>query len=301
VIPKRYVHRLLPRLRLTVELSLVAFFVGYAMMHASETQEVLQRFSSTTLAFTALLYTVGHFLAAASTKRLLGAAGFPLRYRDVLSIHLRRLPAKYVPGGIWHTVGRGADIVALGMTRGAVAEVLLVEQALAFWWSGFLGLLLGCFAFSEFRTAVFVILAAWGLLRVLGLNFLRRRARDLARASESIYIDLIYLSGWMVLASAFSVYASNAGPPCTDSSLRIAASYLVSWMIGAAAFFSPQGLGVFEFSAAKLMCPPDASGSGLVWYIGSYRLLVLFADLAAWGTWRLSHFLSDAYTMSGKE
>src|SRR5262245_34592614 len=33
----------------------------------------------------------------------------PIDYRTAFSVHALRLPAKYLPGGIWHMVGRVVD------------------------------------------------------------------------------------------------------------------------------------------------------------------------------------------------
>jgi len=60
-----------------------------------------------------------------------------LRYLDiyidkkiVAEAHLKRLPAKYIPGGIWHTVGRGVDFRRNGVSMKDVSKVITVEQIL---------------------------------------------------------------------------------------------------------------------------------------------------------------------------
>ena len=271
--------------KLAFECLLIVVFVFYGIRYWSEIRDIVQRISPSALCLCVGIYSLSHFLAAMATKALFAAKGYPMFFATFLRIHLQRLPAKYLPGGIWHTVGRGADLVQLGITTRTVTQVLLLEQILAIWWAGFIGfILIGCTFDGATRMAAFALAAALlagaGLLMWLLVRF-KPNAADLAHVAFMPKVCIAYVIGWCCLAIAFTCYAwvgeLTQAPP-----LRIAASYLVSWMVGALAFFAPQGMGVFELAMQYAVFPSQPSSAGSLWLIGSYRLVVLSADLIAW-------------------
>ncbi len=270
--------------KLIFECFLIVVFVSYGIRHWSEIRTIAEHISPSTLCLCISIYTLSHVLAAAATKALFAANGYPMRHATFLRIHLQRLPAKYLPGGIWQTVGRGADLVQLGIPTRTVAQMLFLEQILAIWWAGFIGfILVGCTFDGTTRVAAFAL--AFVLLTSAGLLlFIAKRKPDvagLAHAARTPKACAAYVVGWCCLACAFTCYAGLGG--LTQAApLRIGASYLVSWMLGALAFFAPQGIGVFELAMQHAVFPPQPGNTGSLWLIGSYRLVVLSADLLAW-------------------
>ena len=61
------------------------------------------------LAASLSIWLILHLVSPVFTLLTLNGLGQALRYRDVLCIHVVRLPAKYLPGGIWHSVARATD------------------------------------------------------------------------------------------------------------------------------------------------------------------------------------------------
>lgn len=280
----------LERWRLLLELVLVAFFIGYGLVHRQDLGDILGRLALPGLLGCMLLYGVAMLLAPLGTRLLLGTLGHALPYRRLLGIHLLCLPAKYLPGGIWHTVGRGAELVRDGIPARRIGELLLAEQLLALWWSGALGLLLALFAFDGESRRLFLLLELlWLLVPGLLLVWLCRRTAyaHLVRGALLPQIWLVFSVGWCCLAAAFVLYLVMGGV-VQDNVLQVAAGYLLSWMLGALVIFAPQGMGVFELAMTRVLSDVQAPVGGLLWYLGSYRLVVLLADLVAWGIWKLS-------------
>jgi hypothetical protein len=112
------------------------------------------------------------------------------------------------------------------------------------------------------------------------LTALKPTSATLLKAARTPAACVGYVTGWCCLASAFTIYILASGL-VQISPIRVAASYLVSWMLGAIAFFSPQGMGVFEIAIQHTAFQPRDNAAAL-WFIGSYRLVVLSADLLAW-------------------
>src|SRR6185503_4564017 len=92
-----------------------------------------------------------HFLSPLVAVIILGQSR-RLHYRDAFVIHASRLPSKYLPGGIWHTVARVADFRGIGYSPSLLAEFVLFENAVAAAIALFLGgLLSALFGVLQFR------------------------------------------------------------------------------------------------------------------------------------------------------
>ncbi|KRG54786.1 hypothetical protein ABB22_15625 [Stenotrophomonas nitritireducens] len=283
--PNYSLKSLLSVLQLLLELALVVFFIVYGLLHWSSISTAFVQLSPLWLLTCGLLYSAMHFFAVLATASLLRSLGCPRPYGMLFVIHIRRLPAKYLPGGIWHAVGRGADLVKDGIPIRRIGQLVGIEQLLAIWWSGFLGFVFAGLAFNgRIGRVASMIAMCWLIISLLALVWVRVRPgwRYLVEAVSAPEIVLAYVAGWICLAAGFTLYIWH-GVDMLSSPLQVAASYLVSWMIGAIAFFAPQGIGVFEISMARALGQSGSLQADIIWFIGSYRLLVLTADLAIWG------------------
>jgi hypothetical protein len=277
--------------KIALEVALLAFFCFYTALHTAQLREVLAKLSTLGLAVCILVYSAAHFLAVLATHFLLKGQKIERPYLQLLGFYFRRLPAKYLPGGIWHNVGRGGDLISTGVPAPTVGKLVALEQMLAVWWSGFLGLcLLAASVNGQLRWIAAAVALGWFALTHLGILMLSRRSTiaPLVTSARSVHVSFVYIAGWSLLATAFCTYLYMVGLANVPV-LRTAASYLISWMIGALAIFSPQGMGIFELSMTKTLGTTGLSQPELVWLIGSYRIIVLIADLGAWCTWTLLH------------
>jgi hypothetical protein len=225
-----------------------------------------------------------HLLSPLLATMLLRDLGADVTYRMALDIHVRRLPTRYVPGGIWHTVSRVIDLNGHGVDRPRLATLLIVENTFPFALAAVLG---GTtWLTSGGRVAIGVaalvagllvlILAPYALLsKYLGTRVATPSLGVLAR------VALLQAVFWCVASSVFWLYWTALPNPGSQSALLVGSAYLVSWAVGFVAVFAPQGLGVFEASIAGLL------GSALP-FVGvavlaaGFRLVVLCADAIAW-------------------
>ena len=93
---------------------------------------------------------------------------------------------------------------------------------------------------------------------------------------------------WLVATAAFVCYL-NAFPLPGDKvvdTLTMAGVYLFSWGVGFLAVFAPQGIGVFEAVASDLFASPIGF-MGFAALIAGFRVVVMVADFATWGIYRL--------------
>jgi len=234
-----------------------------------------------------LAWALSHLIAPVLAWIVLKADGVRIGYAHALRIHVSRLPARYLPGGIWHTVSRVADYSALGATRSQLTRLVLLENSLPVALAAVLGgggmLMLGL------ATPIAGAALSLGVLLLLALPLLLRHRLLSAgvRFPGTAYAHAIVamLGFWSVAAFAFCAYWSAFPQPEQAPSLAaVASAYLLSWAAGFAMVFAPQGLGVFEGSIAALLQGATPFVDVVVLAAG-FRAAVLGADLLAYAVY----------------
>jgi len=233
-----------------------------------------------------ILWTSLHLLAPLSPKIIFSGFNIPISYQKLLAIHISRLPARYLPGGIWHTVGRMADYHSYGVSRKQLTILMLIETFFPCLITLSLGG--GYLYFVGNNDHLFVaegVFAGVSLISLLVIPVLVKLQRStwLYIKFANFYILLISLSVifWVVAAVSFLFYYSSVLSVASSAELvKIAASYIFSWGIGYISIFAPQGIGVLEVVAGKLMELPMDFGSGIA-FLAGFRLIALAADVLA--------------------
>ncbi|MDP2785727.1 MAG: hypothetical protein Q8O38_14210 [Sulfurimicrobium sp.] len=225
-----------------------------------------------------------HLISPVFVVTTLNGCGARIRYRDALRVHVLNLPARYLPGGIWHSVGRAIDFYGQGVARNQLATFFLLENALA----AAITLMLGgaCVwyfrATDEWSKIAFLGALAAALVLVLVPTLFRHSA--LARFSimsyaKSVSVMLIF---WFVAAATFILFTHSFPTAIYSASFfEVGGAYLFSWGIGYISFFAPQGLGVFEAVAGGVLRSVLSFGE-IVSIVAGFRIIVLFADVIAW-------------------
>lgn len=233
-----------------------------------------------------LLWMAGNLLAPLVSVHIFKSCGMKMDYLTAFHIHCGRLPAKYLPGGIWHSVGRANDYFGLGHDSRKVGSYFILENFLLVTIT--LGMSAGVVAPLVALPALQLLLGWLPWIMVLALLFFPLAARMMKKISQEFAVKA-YLTSvmllfvyWCMLGLIFACYISAfAGLQLTDSPIETAGIYVFSWSLGYMALFAPQGIGVAEFISGTLL-GGDSAGELIAFLIG-FRLLVLVADLASWG------------------
>lgn len=231
------------------------------------------------------LWATLHLLTPALSRIMLLECGAEVGYRTLLEIHVGRLPARYLPGGIWHTVSRVIDLRARGVSRSQLSIMVLLENsvplAVALALGGF------CLCLTESAGWPSLVAASGGLL-LLACPWLLLRFRMIAQGGSfraRSYLRLIALTAlfWLGAATAFYCFWS-AFPQARGgaSALQIYGTYLLSWSAGFVSVFAPQGIGVFE-SVAALFLRGSLAFAGAAVLVAGFRMAILAADMLAFG------------------
>ena len=231
-----------------------------------------------------MLWAATHFVSPGFTVLVLGRDR-PIGYRSALVVHASRLPAKYIPGGIWHMVSRVADFRELGHQRPALVDFVLLENLVAAVFALGSGAgLLWFFGNTQWGDGLAVI----SILGLAGLAFLPWGLRLITRSLRTFpmgrYARLLILTAlfWTLASSAFVAFLGGFESQLSDASRpAIYGTYLFSWGAGFVAFFAPQGIGVFEVVSGKLLEGQLELGRAVA-LMATFRIIVLAGDLLAW-------------------
>lgn len=238
---------------------------------------------------------------AASWTLLLRSTGGPARAVPLgsgVQVWTDTMLSRYVPGNIWHIVGRLAFAERLGVSRGQVAASATVEQlltllgalavfglSLPFWRSGA----------GDRAWLLLIIPAGLALIhpQALGraVGLLARALRRPELAWPYAYGEMLLIVGAYTLANLASGLALLAVVAATEPVTPGAAAFVVgasaaAWAVGYLSFLTPSGLGVREAALTAMLAQvfplPAAAAASLV-----YRLALTLGEIVAAGAARL--------------
>ena len=273
-----------------IYLPAVIFFIAYlSWNNRTIILDIFRHIDFTYLSICVLIWFFLHCLSPLFTTISFRQLGISLSYKDAYFIHITYLPAKYLPGGIWHTVARGQMYCNHDIPKEKVFAYLLHENLLIAAVTLTLGgFIVGLFSenisvrYLAFCLSVFsfAILIAWPVIRK---RFLRKQFEDVG-IHHYVNCILVISLYWIIASVSFVIFLDIF--PSIDSlchSIFTAGTYIFSWGVGFIAVFAPQGFGISESVAAGLLCITVAPAA-LIVFLSSFRIIVLFADLLAWAT-----------------
>ena len=225
-----------------------------------------------------------HLFSPLSSRQILQMLGINVAYRVLLRIHICRLPARYLPGGVWHTVGRAVDLHEHGVPRAAIAWMVALENGLAIGMAFVLGGGMLLFSGAHNLPLGWIVVLATALALVMLVSLPLFFSRLLPNSAPNMSIGkwaiccVWFAIIWIFHAAAFVAYSiALVGGNSVFHALHSGGVYLFSWAIGLVAFFAPQGIGVFEVTAAAFSGKPLLPAA--IAMAAGFRLCMLTVDL----------------------
>ncbi len=207
-----------------------------------------------------------------------------LSFENAFYIHINRLPARYIPGGIWHSVARFVDFSALGLDKRQLTSIFLFENILSFSLAIFLGASMLLFYQSD-RISYLILVSSIFASTVIIMIALFLVNKFILKSSNTVqvanYIAAIILLTiyWLLAASVFVLYLyAFFSYESLEQFLHFSGTYLYSWGIGYLAFFAPQGIGIFELVASYFI-HDQLSIINTAVVIAGFRIIILFSDI----------------------
>ena len=267
----------------------IGVFITFAWSSRDTLWTILNNAALPLLILSIVLWILLHFFTPLLATILFRGLAEQINYSDAFRIHAGRLPAKYLPGGIWHSVARVEGYHSSGVALKSVMLYLLIENLLSAGVTLSLGGVIvhhyyqGATIFSA--AIVSIILVALGIVIVTPLvickRFLPEGKCSLLIPNYILGIS-IALTFWVGASWSFLCFI-QAMPDSSivASDLQVMGVYLFSWGIGFITLFAPQGIGVSEYISSLLLQHGVEAGAMIVLLAG-FRVVVLCADLITW-------------------
>ena len=237
-------------------LLLVLVAAGYYFYsHQEEVINLIKQIDSWRIFLSLILLLIGKSFLVILVKFSVNSEGWDPSYFEMLGVYGLSSLGKYLPGGIWHFVGRFGvykmnNLSGKASTRSLILEnIWLLSSALAI---GVIGVFLTRFDLVAnilgipdekwlAITFTIAILALW----IISLSIINKiMQKYTSRLIHKVaVVALIGLLLWTFIGGSFFVLFQNA--PFASAPLFIG-GYSVSWAVGYIAIFAPGGLGIRE-------------------------------------------------------
>lgn len=211
--------------------------------------------------------------------------GIERSYRRTLTSYIARLPARFVPGGVWHSLARYADIHNDDDASAAKLGGLFVLEVIAVASGGCLASGVLAWSIIDARQSVHplaLLVMAAGVAGSLVPFVLPRWRRHMRGASHWFAAIIAVGIVWTSVGATFALVAKAIGGPflqCASSALS--ATYTTAATAGYAAIFAPQGWGVTD-AVFALLRPCPIPLAALLSAILAYRLVTIVVDICIW-------------------
>lgn len=260
----------------------IGFLLYILLENRADISAVLSVASVPALALAGGFWIVSVLLVPSIAWVILYSRDNEIAFSSLFVIYINRIPAKYLPGGVWQTFARAYDMNSLGISKTDVGLVVFYEN----FSSVYLATLLSTFGIFLLDTnplySSLALLLFLGSLMVVPIAVLFRRQRFVLAAWVYAKLALICLVFWLCAASAFFFYLDAlALVPPDYSPLLLMIHYQFSYVVGYASIFAPQGIGVFEVVMVELSEITMPAVQAVV-LVAGFRVVVLVCDLLVW-------------------
>ena len=214
----------------------------------------------------AALVTFGLYYLAqgAGWSMIARATGHQLRMSPGIGIWLLSMPARYVPGNLWHIAARISLASGQGMPPGGVVLSSTVEQML-------MVLSAACLGLAWIPSWMGASVLPWSAVLFLGCLIglqppaLRRALAMASRVSgrrvggvNLRYRHMALLMAWYMLVNSmnglgFALLSTAAGRAGPDLWPSLASAYCLAYVVGYVSFLTPSGIGVREAALASML------------------------------------------------
>ncbi len=237
-------------------LILVLAAAGYYFYHhQDEVVELIKQIDLWRIFLSLILLLIGKLFLVILVRFSVNSEAWYPSYLEILGVYGLSSLGKYLPGGIWHFVGRFGvykmnGLSAKASTRSMIVEnIWLLSSALA---TGVLGVFLTRFDLVADLihipdekwlaiTLTIVILAIW--ITVLFVVHKIMRKYTSGEIQSVTVIALVGLLLWTFIGGSFFVMFQDFS---FSSAPLFIGGYAVSWAVGYIAVFAPGGLGIRE-------------------------------------------------------
>lgn len=202
-----------------------------------------------------------------------------ITFSDIMTTYIDRLPAKYLPGGIWHTVARLHDLSKKGLTKKELSILVLYENSWTVIITSTVGSLGVYFYHQDSHWGKIALILFFISLTIIFTLFILRKKTYILSFYSHIKISIINLFFWLIASTSFLCYLSAFS--IFELQAQYIFNYMFSWLIGFLSIFTPQGIGVFELTMVQLTTFSISMNESMI-IIAGFRLVVFISDFTNW-------------------
>jgi hypothetical protein len=259
----------------------------YFYRNQDQVVNLINQLSAWRIVLSLVLLIIGKMFLVLFVQFSVNSEGWHPKYIETMGIYGLSSLGKYVPGGIWHFVGRFGIYKVNGLsgkasTRAMILEnVWLLGSAFA---TGIIGVFLtrfdliaGLLNLPDYQwLAILFTALALGLWLVVLMIVHKTMRRHTAKDIPNVFaIASLGLMLWTFIGSSFFVMFN--GFHLSTAPLFIG-GYAVSWAVGYIAVFAPGGLGVRE-AALAFVFSNIASVEMIAVYAAMNRIIWVIAEV----------------------
>ena len=248
------------------------FFLFHLVDNYSSIQTILLNTNYSQLGVSIVLWSSLSLLIPRQTQYILNSHSKNISYFKLVAIYVERLPTKYLPGGIWHTVTRYIKYSELGVDKNTLMRLGTIELAIPL----IVALLLGGTLYVKdpliSSTALITLIVTLLLSIIINLN---KNSANIAFANYFI----LQIFFWCIAGLSFWFFFMSLSDSTATTEIikQTIGAYLLGWSAGNIAVFSPQGLGVAEAVIASLLENKEKFGVTITIMFG-FRLVIALSD-----------------------
>lgn len=269
-------------------LILVLVAAGYYFyQHQDEVINLLIEIDVWRIVLSLILLLIGKAFLVKLVQYSVNCEGWYPKYPEILGVYGLSSLGKYLPGGIWHFVGRFGiykmnGLSAKASTRSMILEnIWLLSSALA---AGVIGVFLSRFDLIANLLSIpdekwlaiiltIVILALWITALIIVHKIMQKyTSQQIPKVARVAFIGLLL---WTFIGGSFFVMFNEF--PFSSAPLFIG-GYAVSWAVGYIAVFAPGGLGVRE-AVLALVFSSITSVDLIAVYAAMNRIIWVIAEV----------------------
>jgi uncharacterized membrane protein YbhN (UPF0104 family) len=264
----------------------------------------IQQLSPLNLILSVFFIILAKLLLAIVSKLSIEKEGYTLDYLDVFRVVSFTHLAKYIPGGIWHFVGRfnaynEREMKLKSSTRALIHENLWLLSG-AFFTGGMFGVISSqgqeLLEAVGIRIPIYILLLIIILLWVLALVGYEK-LMPANRSIQFYWIFMASLLAWIFLGMSFGfILPGNS----TGTSVYYISIYAFGWILGYVAIFAPGGIGIRETALVWLLGGIVAPDLAIV-YSSVHRFVFIIGEIILGGASIGLVFLGKARSSDSEE
>jgi glycosyltransferase 2 family protein len=211
----------------------------YINNNFTDIQSQLKQVPMPLLLLSLALAMIGRMFFITVSSEVLVLLGHPQNFQRIFYVAATSELGKYLPGGIWHLVGRAAYYRGMGLPLKTISRAILQENLWMLLSSGMAALCFFILAYTKQFFAVGILLICWWLIIYLWV-----RPASLLRVSAQMLIQIMV---WLCFSYSFALLLP------AEAAMMGMAAFALSWLLGLVVIFAPGGIGVREASLVAIL------------------------------------------------